>query len=232
MRFTSTCWLSLWRSSPNVDDDHDDDETNTNALDAVIANENISNEDNCADHNHRATNHRWRSGWSRVPDARCRCHSICREQNKLSPLLHMLSWACGGAGVQRKSSLEFESEKMRSARWCWMHGKCLVADQRPLSRINSNRFFFLRMARVVQILSRPPMRFPKCPNNGSRFYPHPTECDYYIYCRSGFYSIQQCPFYHHWDVTTESCRWRRFTQCAATKRRRLLPGRNNSRKYF
>lgn len=105
---------------------------------------------------------------------------------------------------------------------------------RQLPRINFFLLFFpdVFTCVVLQIIPKPPMRFPKCPDNGNRFYPHPTECDYYIYCRSGFYSIQQCPFYHHWDVTTESCRWRRFTHCTTTKRHRISLRENNSRKYF
>lgn len=55
---------------------------------------------------------------------------------------------------------------------------------------------------------------PICPSRGLKFFPHPRQCDYFIYCLNGHSSVQQCPFYHHWDVDSQSCKWRNLARCA------------------
>ncbi|KAJ6647235.1 Peritrophin-1 [Pseudolycoriella hygida] len=56
---------------------------------------------------------------------------------------------------------------------------------------------------------------PICPRKGQVFYPHPEMCDYFIYCQDGYLTVQQCPFYYHWDTVTQSCRWRNLARCAS-----------------
>lgn len=54
---------------------------------------------------------------------------------------------------------------------------------------------------------------PRCPAHGKDLIPHPSECDYFYYCINGYVSLQQCPFYHHWDVETQSCQWKNRAKC-------------------
>ncbi|XP_037032764.1 peritrophin-1 [Bradysia coprophila] len=58
---------------------------------------------------------------------------------------------------------------------------------------------------------------PICPMKGQVFFPHPEMCDYFYYCQNGYLTVQQCPFYYHWDTVTQSCRWRNLARCASKK---------------
>ncbi|XP_055700495.1 peritrophin-44-like [Phlebotomus papatasi] len=60
-----------------------------------------------------------------------------------------------------------------------------------------------------------PNPFPVCPRNGLSIFPHPDECDSYIYCLNGEPSIQKCPFYHHWDIGSQSCMLRDRARCVS-----------------
>lgn len=55
---------------------------------------------------------------------------------------------------------------------------------------------------------------PKCDRNVfMEVYPHPTKCDYYYFCRKGYLSIQQCPFYYYFDAAMRTCRYSNGYQC-------------------
>lgn len=46
---------------------------------------------------------------------------------------------------------------------------------------------------------------PTCPINGTHFFPHPTNCEAFIFCLFGERSVQLCPFYQHWDIYENRC---------------------------
>lgn len=46
---------------------------------------------------------------------------------------------------------------------------------------------------------------PKCPIDATHFYPHPTDCESFVFCLFGERSVQLCPFYHHWDINENRC---------------------------
>ncbi|GAB0098657.1 hypothetical protein DMENIID0001_144260 [Sergentomyia squamirostris] len=60
-----------------------------------------------------------------------------------------------------------------------------------------------------------PNPFPVCPRSGLTIFPHPDACDSYIYCLNGEPSIQKCPFYHHWDIGSQSCMMRDRARCVS-----------------
>ncbi|XP_059622857.1 probable chitinase 10 [Phlebotomus argentipes] len=62
-----------------------------------------------------------------------------------------------------------------------------------------------------------PNPFPLCPRSGLTIFPHPDECDSYIYCLNGEPSIQKCPFYHHWDIGSQSCMMQDRALCVKGK---------------
>lgn len=83
-----------------------------------------------------------------------------------------------------------------------------MIDESGLSLNDTILFLFFQM-------SNGSTKQPQSICNGSvaRFLPHPTECQNFIFCKNGIASIQQCPFYHHWDIVTESCKWKQFAVC-------------------
>ncbi|XP_055856188.1 probable chitinase 10 [Episyrphus balteatus] len=56
-----------------------------------------------------------------------------------------------------------------------------------------------------------------CPFRGEQIYPHPVHCNYFIYCIYGYATIQQCPFYHHFDIYTKKCLWQTVATCIVRK---------------
>lgn len=54
---------------------------------------------------------------------------------------------------------------------------------------------------------------PECPKNGTHYFSHPYECEYFIFCINGYSTIQQCPFYNFWDSASETCMWRDKVKC-------------------
>ncbi|KAH8404491.1 hypothetical protein KR222_006621 [Zaprionus bogoriensis] len=45
----------------------------------------------------------------------------------------------------------------------------------------------------------------QCKRDTVDIYPHPDNCNYYYYCRSGYLMLQQCPFFYGWDYDKRSC---------------------------
>ncbi|XP_055374509.1 protein obstructor-E-like [Condylostylus longicornis] len=43
--------------------------------------------------------------------------------------------------------------------------------------------------------------------------PHPINCSLYYYCILGLPLIQRCPFYHHFDISSRSCKWQNKSNC-------------------
>jgi len=46
---------------------------------------------------------------------------------------------------------------------------------------------------------------PDCPADGIKFLPDSTRCEVFYFCVHGFKTKQSCPFYHIWDIRTNSC---------------------------
>jgi len=47
---------------------------------------------------------------------------------------------------------------------------------------------------------------PDCPAEGIKFLPDTTRCEVFYFCVHGFKTKQVCPFYHIWDIRSNSCR--------------------------
>jgi len=47
---------------------------------------------------------------------------------------------------------------------------------------------------------------PDCPSEGIKFLPDSTKCEVFYFCVHGFKTKQVCPFYHIWDIRSNSCR--------------------------
>ncbi|XP_055905710.1 probable chitinase 10 [Eupeodes corollae] len=56
-----------------------------------------------------------------------------------------------------------------------------------------------------------------CPFRGEQIYAHPVNCNYFIYCINGYATVQQCPFYHHFDVRSRRCLWQTVATCVIKK---------------
>lgn len=52
-----------------------------------------------------------------------------------------------------------------------------------------------------------------CPLYGQHVFPHMSRCEYFIYCIKGHAILQQCPFYHNFDIVSKSCKWRTTAVC-------------------
>ncbi|KAH8379918.1 hypothetical protein KR009_008073, partial [Drosophila setifemur] len=52
-----------------------------------------------------------------------------------------------------------------------------------------------------------------CPAYGQHLYPHMQRCEFFIYCVKGHASLQRCPFYYFFDISTKSCQWSRTALC-------------------
>ncbi|KAH8303616.1 hypothetical protein KR018_007150, partial [Drosophila ironensis] len=52
-----------------------------------------------------------------------------------------------------------------------------------------------------------------CPTYGQHLYPHMQRCEFFIYCVKGHASLQRCPFYYFFDISTKSCQWSRTALC-------------------
>ncbi|KAH8259575.1 hypothetical protein KR026_006779, partial [Drosophila bipectinata] len=52
-----------------------------------------------------------------------------------------------------------------------------------------------------------------CPPYGQHLYPHMQRCEFFIYCVKGHASLQRCPFYYFFDISTKSCQWSRTALC-------------------
>ena len=52
-----------------------------------------------------------------------------------------------------------------------------------------------------------------CPVYGEHIFPHMKKCELFIFCVKGHAVLQQCPFYHHFDVVSKSCKWRTKALC-------------------
>ncbi|XP_075162263.1 putative chitinase 10 [Haematobia irritans] len=52
-----------------------------------------------------------------------------------------------------------------------------------------------------------------CPLYGHHIFPHMERCDLFIYCVKGYAVLQQCPFFHHFDVESGRCQLRTRALC-------------------
>lgn len=52
-----------------------------------------------------------------------------------------------------------------------------------------------------------------CPHYGHHIFPHMQRCDFFIYCVNGYVIIQQCPFFHYFDVESGRCKLRTHALC-------------------
>lgn len=52
-----------------------------------------------------------------------------------------------------------------------------------------------------------------CPIYGQHIFPHMSRCEYFIYCVKGHAMLQQCPFYHNFDIVSKSCKFRTIAVC-------------------
>uniref|UniRef100_A0A336LZJ8 CSON009196 protein n=1 Tax=Culicoides sonorensis TaxID=179676 RepID=A0A336LZJ8_CULSO len=59
-----------------------------------------------------------------------------------------------------------------------------------------------------------PNPFPECPRRGRVNLPRVNNCEYFVSCNEGVGSLQKCPFYHGWDLRTQSCQLRNVALCA------------------
>lgn len=56
--------------------------------------------------------------------------------------------------------------------------------------------------------------FPVCPRDiAVGLYAHPHRCDQFLFCKHGHMSLQQCPFYYHFDVDLKRCALRTVAKC-------------------
>uniref|UniRef100_A0A1I8QE94 Chitin-binding type-2 domain-containing protein n=1 Tax=Stomoxys calcitrans TaxID=35570 RepID=A0A1I8QE94_STOCA len=52
-----------------------------------------------------------------------------------------------------------------------------------------------------------------CPLYGHHIFPHMERCDLFIYCVKGYAVLQQCPFFHYFDVESARCKLRTRALC-------------------
>ncbi len=62
-------------------------------------------------------------------------------------------------------------------------------------------------------VSTMPSFFPVCPRDAIGIYPHPLNCEWFLYCYLGHMTVQQCPFFYHWDRDTQSCQLKTVAKC-------------------
>lgn len=60
-----------------------------------------------------------------------------------------------------------------------------------------------------------PNPFPECPRRGKLSLPKVDNCEYFVFCNEGVGSLQKCPFYHGWDIITQTCLFRDAAVCAS-----------------
>lgn len=56
--------------------------------------------------------------------------------------------------------------------------------------------------------------YPTCPDDALKFFPHPDNCNWFLYCNKGHMTVQQCPYAHLWDYKVEKCLDRNIAKCA------------------
>lgn len=62
-------------------------------------------------------------------------------------------------------------------------------------------------------ITQMPINFPICPRDKIELFAHPSNCEWFLYCYHGHMTVQQCPFYYHWDVQTKSCQLKNLAKC-------------------
>lgn len=62
-------------------------------------------------------------------------------------------------------------------------------------------------------VSTMPSFFPVCPRDMIGIYPHPLNCEWFLYCYHGHMTVQQCPFFYNWDRETQSCQLKTIANC-------------------
>lgn len=62
--------------------------------------------------------------------------------------------------------------------------------------------------------------FPVCPNDMVTFFPHPEKCEWFLYCNKGHMTVQQCPYFYHWDYEQEKCLEKNKAKCAVSEENR------------
>lgn len=82
-----------------------------------------------------------------------------------------------------------------------------------LSSISFQYRFFLPLS--FQITNQQPQTAHKCLPHVNNFFPHPHNCNYFIYCIKGYETIQQCPFYYGWDIERRTCVHMKQAKCYA-----------------
>lgn len=56
--------------------------------------------------------------------------------------------------------------------------------------------------------------FPVCPIDSVKFFPHPERCERFLYCNKGHMTVQQCPYFYHWDYEKEKCLEQNIAKCS------------------
>ncbi|CRL07566.1 CLUMA_CG020531, isoform A [Clunio marinus] len=64
----------------------------------------------------------------------------------------------------------------------------------------------------------PPNQLPNCPPGVTRYLPHPTNCNWFIYCNNGNRSVQQCRPLQHFDINLERCLVKTIARCITNTR--------------
>ncbi|TMW45093.1 hypothetical protein DOY81_009822 [Sarcophaga bullata] len=62
----------------------------------------------------------------------------------------------------------------------------------------------------------------QCLPNTHDVYPHPSNCNYYYKCSSGFLQVMQCPLHMGWHYEKRACMLRPQVKCYSRNSRQIL----------